>query len=268
MKVICHISSRNERHTLGRLQPALPSRLPTPQPTHIQKIISKKSSSGSRKTVSTRQLLQYNSRHAHTLEARASIRDCAAPNPEYTWYFSAGAFRLPGARRKLPLKARDLRTKILLTWSRLFCFRPHRYRCSLTKIFVHSALSEKSVRRVPSECFAEVSVSPHFVHDFGHGYYALAVTPFEWNFVLCSRFPSSVFLHFDFSFIYNNLFWLLSASTWTAENKSKKIKHLSTFVLISALFNQSVSSREIPALRQLIGIQFWMFRLLLHPSYK
>ena len=119
--VICHKSYRSDNPSLGRLRPALPSRPPTPQTHLIRKIISKVISSDPVKRL--------------VLGARLAADAVRIPlkqgRPQWTARRripnSVGVSRrelsdLPYARRKLPLKARDPRTKILYSNVRLTVF--------------------------------------------------------------------------------------------------------------------------------------------------
>ena len=109
--VICHISYRSDNPSLGRLRPALPSRPPTPQTHLIRKIISKVISSDP-----VRRLVL--GAHLAADAVRIPLKQgCPQWTARRRIPNSVGVSRrelsdLPYARRKLPLKARDPRTRI------------------------------------------------------------------------------------------------------------------------------------------------------------
>lgn len=155
LTVICHKSYRSDNPSLGRLRPALPSRPPTPQTHLIRKIISKVISSdpvrrlvlGARLAADAVRIPLKQGRPQWTARRRI-------PN-------AIGVSRrelsdLPYARRKLPLKARDPRTKILYSNGRftVFVLTDTGFRFL---VFLMNAQSDKErFFGVPSDRFTEV----------------------------------------------------------------------------------------------------------------
>ena len=154
--VICHISYRSDNPTArssptGSSEPTSDS----PNASHTENHF-KSNIIGSRKEVSTWRS-PCGGRRAHTLEARASSVDCAAPNPELSRCFSAGAFRFDtmpdeSCLRKPVIRGRKSYTQ---TFDLLFSSSPIQ-----VFAFWFSSWTLKAIKSdlfcVPSDRFTEV----------------------------------------------------------------------------------------------------------------